>query len=183
MEKIIGWIGTGVMGNAMCTHLIQKGGAVPFIFNRTKEKAMELLDLGAQWCDTPQAVAENSDIVFTMVGTPADVEEVYLGSEGILNGLKMGGIIIDIDHLRTFFTKRITQIAHEKGISALDAPVSGGDVGARNGTLAIMVGGDRETFDEIIPLFQMIGENIAYMGNAGSGQHTKMVTRLPLHQI
>ena len=173
----IGWIGTGVMGTSMAGH-VQAGGNELFVFNRTKEKAQPLLDKGAQWCDTPAQVAENTDTVFSIVGFPADVEGVYLGDEGILSGNGSCKVVVDMTTSQPSLAQRIAQEAEKKGIASLDAPVSGGDIGAREAALAIMVGGEKATFDEVLPLFQLMGKNIAYMGAAGAGQHTKMCNQV-----
>jgi 3-hydroxyisobutyrate dehydrogenase len=175
--KNIGWIGTGVMGRSMCLHLIEAGYPA-FVYNRTKSKAKDLLEAGATWCDGPKQVAENSDCIFTIVGYPADVEEVVLGDSGVLAGAKGGSIIVEMTTSEPTLAKRIYEQAEAKSIAALDAPVSGGDVGARSGKLAIMVGGDREIFDRVMPFFKLMGENIAYMGPAGAGQHTKMCNQI-----
>ena len=175
--KNIGWIGTGVMGRSMCLHLIE-GGYKAFVYNRTKSKAKDLLEAGATWCENPGEVAGNSDCVFTIVGYPADVEEVILGAEGVLAGIGSGSILVEMTTSEPTLAKRIYDEARGKSVSVLDAPVSGGDVGARSGKLAIMVGGDRKVFDQVMPLLQLMGENIAYMGPAGAGQHTKMCNQI-----
>jgi 3-hydroxyisobutyrate dehydrogenase len=177
VESQIGWIGTGVMGKSMCAHIIDAGNNI-FVFNRTREKAKELIEMGAIWCSNPKEVAEKSDIIFTIVGFPKDVEEVYLGDNGILKGAQKGSIIIDMTTSEPSLAQYIYEQAKIKGISSIDAPVSGGDVGARQGTLAIMAGGDKETYDNVLPLFQLMGKNIAYMGKAGAGQHTKMSNQI-----
>lgn len=169
----IGWIGTGVMGQSMAGHL-QADGHELSVYNRTKSKAEALLDNGAKWCETPAKVAQNAEVVFTIVGFPQDVESVYLGEEGILAEKGICRIVVDMTTSEPRLAQKIAKAAAEKGVSSLDAPVSGGDVGAKNGTLAIMVGGEKKTFDEILPLFQLMGKNISYMGEAGAGQHTKM---------
>ena len=173
----IGWIGTGVMGSSMAGHL-HRGGHELFIFNRTKEKAGPLLDKGATWCDTPAEVAENSEIAFTIVGLPSDVEEVYFGEKGVLSGREPCKIIVDMTTSQPTLAQRIADAAFECGIESLDAPVSGGDVGAREGTLAIMVGGKRGVFDKVLPLFKLMGKNISFMGGPGAGQHTKMCNQI-----
>jgi 3-hydroxyisobutyrate dehydrogenase len=173
----IGWIGTGVMGASMAGHL-QKAGHELYVSNRTKSKAQGLLDRDASWCDTPAKVASNSEIVFTIVGLPSDVEEVYLGEAGILAGEGPCQIVVDMTTSRPSLAQEIAAKAGEKGIDSLDAPVSGGDVGARDATLAIMVGGKKETFEKVLPLFQLIGKTIGYMGEAGAGQHTKMCNQI-----
>ncbi|MCJ7651752.1 MAG: NAD(P)-dependent oxidoreductase [Candidatus Lokiarchaeota archaeon] len=177
MKEKIGWIGTGVMGRSMCTHILNAGYNLS-IYNRTKEKANDLIKKGASWCLNPEEVAEKSDIIFTIVGFPQDVESVYLGENGVLSSIKKGAIVVDMTTSEPSLAQRIYKEAKEKGVSSLDAPVSGGDVGAKNGTLAIMVGGDKETYDKIFPLFELMGANIAYMGKAGAGQHTKMSNQI-----
>ncbi len=173
----IGWIGTGVMGRTMCGHLIEAGHHL-FVHNRTRAKAEELLARGAKWCDTPRAVAERSQVVFTIVGYPRDVETVILGPEGVLAGAQAGAVLVDMTTSSPQLAVEIYEQAKAKGASSLDAPVSGGDVGAREATLAIMVGGDRQTFDGIMPLFQYLGRHIAHMGSPGAGQHTKMCNQI-----
>ncbi len=176
-EKKIGWVGTGVMGASMCKHVV-KAGYQAFVYNRTKEKAEELIKLGAQWCSNPKEVAEKSEIIFSIVGFPKDVREVYLGEEGILNGAKKNSIIVDMTTSEPTLAREIYDKAKKLGISSIDAPVSGGDVGAKEGTLAIMTGGDKEAYEKVLPLFQLMGKNIAYMGKAGAGQHTKMSNQI-----
>lgn len=176
-KQRIGWIGTGVMGAAMCGHL-QKAGYPIAVHNRTKSKADELVKNGAVWCDTPRQAAEQSDVVFSIVGYPADVEEIYFGETGILAGMRKEGIIVDMTTSEPTLAERIYAEAAEKGVEALDAPVSGGDVGAKEARLAIMVGGKKEVFDQVKPLFEIMGKNIAYMGEAGAGQHTKAANQI-----
>ena len=173
----IGWIGTGVMGNSMCGHLI-KAGHTAHIFNRTRSKTDELAAMGAVVCDTPAEVARNSDIIFTIVGFPKDVEEVYIGENGILSSAVPGSIVVDMTTSEPSLAKTIHEAAAAKGIAALDAPVSGGDIGAQNGTLAIMVGGEQETYSTVLPLFECMGQNIRLMGASGAGQHTKMSNQI-----
>jgi 3-hydroxyisobutyrate dehydrogenase len=173
----IGWIGTGVMGNAMCGHLIA-GGHHLRVHNRTPAKAQNLIADGAQWCDTPQAVAQNSEVIFSMVGFPRDVEQVILGDNGVLAAARTGAIFVDMTTSSPELALCVYNAAQDSGIAALDAPVSGGDIGARDATLAIMVGGDKAVFDQTLPLFQLLGKNIAYMGKAGAGQHTKMCNQI-----
>ncbi|TFG60312.1 MAG: NAD(P)-dependent oxidoreductase [Spirochaetales bacterium] len=175
--KTIGWIGTGVMGRSMCMHVVKKGHQVN-VYSRTREKASGLTAEGAVWQPNPKAVAENSDYVFAIVGYPKDVEEVFLGKDGILEGTRPGMIIVDMTTSEPSLAKRIFEAAAAKGVSALDAPVSGGDVGARNAKLAVMAGGDSAAFGEVLPVFRYMGENIAYMGPAGAGQHTKMSNQI-----
>ena len=177
MDKKIGWIGTGVMGKSMCSHIIKAGYEVS-VFNRTQEKANELIELGALWCTNPKEVAEKSDIVFTIVGFPNDVKDVYLGEDCIISGIKNGSIVVDMTTSEPTLAQLIYKEAKKKGVPSIDAPVSGGDVGAREGTLAIMAGGDKDIYDQILPLFELMGKNIAYMGKAGAGQHTKMSNQI-----
>ena len=173
----VGWIGTGVMGASMAGH-VQKAGHELYVFNRTKGKSEDLLNKGAHWCETPAQVAENSEIVFTIVGHPSDVEEVYMGEEGILSTEGPFRIVVDMTTSQPSLAQTIARDAAEQGVQSLDAPVSGGDIGAREGTLAIMVGGEKEAFDEALPLFQLMGKNISYMGGSGAGQHTKMCNQI-----
>jgi len=177
MSKKIGWIGTGVMGSSMCAHILDAGHEVA-VYNRTKSKAQELLDAGAEWCENSKKVAQKSEIIFTIVGFPKDVEQVYLGTDGVLEGVSEGNIIVDMTTSEPILAERIYEKAKDKGVSSLDAPVSGGDVGAKEGTLAIMIGGDEDIYEEILPLFELMGKNIAYMGEAGAGQHTKMSNQI-----
>jgi 3-hydroxyisobutyrate dehydrogenase len=173
----IGWIGTGVMGVSMCGHLLTKGHVVT-VFNRTKARALPLLDKGAVWADSPRVVAENSDAVFTMVGFPQDVRDVYFGANGVLVGAKRSAILVDMTTTAPSLAQEIYGAAKAKGASVLDAPVSGGDVGARNATLSIMVGGDKSTFDVVLPLLQALGKSIIHQGGAGAGQHVKLCNQI-----
>jgi 3-hydroxyisobutyrate dehydrogenase len=173
----VGWIGTGVMGRWMCQHLMSKGYQAT-IYNRSKDKAQALLDAGAAWADTPRAVAERSDVVFAIVGFPADVREVFLGSQGALAGSKPGTILVDMTTSEPSLAQEIYQAAKAKGVFSLDAPVSGGDVGAKNATLSIMVGGDGPVMEAVKPLFECMGKTIVHQGPAGAGQHTKMVNQI-----
>jgi 3-hydroxyisobutyrate dehydrogenase len=175
--KRIGWIGTGVMGRSMCAHLI-KAGLTASVYTRTKDKAADLLAAGAAWKASPREVAAASDAVFTMVGFPSDVEEVYLGPQGVLAGARRGSVVIDMTTSAPALAVRIHAEAASRGVAALDAPVSGGDVGAREAKLAIMVGGEQAAYDQVLPLFRHMGETIALMGGPGAGQHTKMVNQI-----
>src|ERR1700730_12666453 len=148
----IGWIGTGVMGRWMCQHLMTKGYKAT-VYNRGKEKAQPLLDAGAAWSDSPKAVAERSDVVFAIVGFPKDVREVFLGAQGALAGSKAGTVLVDMTTSEPSLAKEIYDAAKAKSVAAVDAPVSGGDVGAKNAALSIMIGGDRDVIDAIKPLF------------------------------
>ncbi len=173
----IGWIGTGVMGASMAGHL-QAAGHELALFNRTKAKADALLAGGAAWCDTPAAVAASSEIVFTIVGFPYDVESTYLGDNGVLAADGPCRIVVDMTTSQPSLAVKIGESAAAKNIGSLDAPVSGGDIGARNAALAIMVGGGQAVFDEVRPLFELMGKNIALMGGHGAGQHTKMCNQI-----
>ncbi len=173
----IGWIGTGVMGASMCGHLMDRGFSVT-VFNRTKAKAQGLLDRGAAWADSPRQVAEASDVVFTIVGFPHDVRQVILGSDGVLEGCSPGNIIVDMTTSEPSLAVEIAQRAEEKQVWAIDAPVSGGDVGARQGTLSIMIGGEKEAVDALGPCWEAMGKTIVHQGGPGAGQHTKMVNQI-----
>ena len=176
-DKKVGWVGTGVMGRSMCMHLL-KAGYETAVYTRSRERAADLEAAGAAWCDGPGAVAARSDVVFAIVGYPSDVEHVFLGDDGIVANASPGALLIDMTTSEPSLAKRIAAAAAERGCAALDAPVSGGDVGARGGTLAIMVGGAQADFDRARPLFEIMGENIALMGPAGAGQHTKMSNQI-----
>lgn len=178
-KKNIGWIGTGVMGVSMAGHLLEQGYQL-FIFNRTREKAEPLASRGATWCDSPAEVAKNADIIFTIVGFPNDVEEVYFGQDGIFSKINAGSIVVDMTTTSPSLAVRIAEEGKAKGVGAVDAPVSGGDIGAKNGTLSIMVGGDKQSVDAVMPLLEIMGKNIVYEGKAGSGQHTKMCNQITI---
>ncbi|MGD1892080.1 MAG: NAD(P)-dependent oxidoreductase [Cyclobacteriaceae bacterium] len=178
-DTTIGWIGTGVMGAAMVDRL-QEADYNCVVYNRTREKAEAALRRGATWADTPQAVAEQSDVVFTIVGFPQDVRDVYLGEDGVLAGAKEGSIWVDMTTTEPSLAQEIYQAGKQKKASAIDAPVSGGDVGAKSGKLSIMVGGDQAAVDTVMPLFEVMGKNIVYQGEAGSGQHTKMCNQITI---
>ncbi len=172
-DKKAAWIGTGVMGKSMCSHLMDKGYSVR-VYNRTRSKADELVAKGAVWCDTPAQAAEGCDVIFTIVGYPSDVESVILGESGVLKTAASGSVLVDMTTSEPSLAVRIAEEAAARGIGSIDAPVSGGDIGARNGTLAVMCGGDKASYDRVLPLLEAFGENIKYMGAAGAGQHTKM---------
>jgi len=173
----IGWIGTGVMGLSMCGHLMAAGHPAT-VFNRTRSKAQPLLDRGAAWAESPRAVAEASDVVFTIVGYPDDVRRVYFAADGVLAGLAPGNIAVDMTTTSPSLAVEIFAAARGKGLHTLDAPVSGGDVGAKNAALSIMVGGEAEVFEAVLPLFGRMGRIIALQGAAGAGQHTKMCNQI-----
>ncbi len=176
-DTVVGFIGIGVMGKSMALNLLN-GGFTVQVYTRTKEKAQELIDKGCVWQATPAAVAAAADIVITMIGSPKDVEEVYLGADGVLANARKGAIVIDMTTSSPQLAERIYHQANDFGLSALDAPVSGGDIGARQGTLSIMVGGDQAAFDKARPVFEIMGKNIVYQGPAGSGQHCKMANQI-----
>ena len=175
----IGWIGTGVMGISMVKHLMDHGYQAT-VYNRTKSKAQPAINHGATWADNPAEVAQNSDVIFTIVGFPKDVEEVYFGENGIFSTAKSGSILVDMTTTKPSLAKQIYKKGAPMGIKSIDAPVSGGDVGAQKGTLSIMVGGDKEDVDAIMPLLDIMGGNIVYEGPAGSGQHTKMCNQITI---
>ncbi|WP_276531313.1 NAD(P)-dependent oxidoreductase [Fictibacillus nanhaiensis] len=177
--KTIGFIGTGVMGKSMAGHLMNAGYPV-FVYTRTKEKANDLIEKGAQWTDTPKDIAQNCDVIITMVGYPTDVEEVYLGADGLIAHAKAGSYLIDMTTSSPQLAQKVEKASSEKNLFALDAPVSGGDIGARDAKLSIMVGGDESAFNELKPIFSKMGKNIVYQGKAGSGQHTKMCNQIAI---
>lgn len=173
----IGWIGTGVMGRWMCQHALAKGFSAT-VYNRSQVKAQPLLDLGAAFAESPRQVAERSDIVFAIVGFPNDVREVFLGPNGALAGSKAGTILVDMTTSEPSLAKEIYEAAKAKGVYSLDAPVSGGDVGAKNAALSIMIGGDKEAVAAVTPVFEAMGKTIVHQGGPGAGQHTKMVNQI-----
>ena len=173
----IGWIGTGVMGSSMCGHLI-KAGYTATVYNRSKEKTKVLVDLGATLADSPAAVADASDVVFSIVGYPKDVRDVTLGKEGTLAKSRPGTILVDMTTSEPALAVEIYEHAKAQGVLAIDAPVSGGDIGAREARLSIMVGGDSEVVKAVHPLFEVMGTTIVHQGGAGAGQHTKMVNQV-----
>ena len=179
MQCSVGWVGTGVMGRSMCGHLLAAGCTVR-VHTRTREKAADLLAKGAAWAATPRDAAAGSEVIFSMVGFPSDVEQVTLGPDGVLAGAKPGSVLVDMTTSQPSLAVRIHAEAAKKGVAALDAPVSGGDVGAREAKLAIMVGGEQAAFDRVLPLFRKMGETIALLGGPGSGQHTKMVNQIAI---
>jgi 3-hydroxyisobutyrate dehydrogenase len=173
----LGWIGTGIMGRSMCGHLVAKGYPVT-VYSRTRERAATLVEQGARWASSPEEVAAASDIVFTMVGFPADVRDVYFGPAGVLRAIRPGAIAVDMTTTEPRLAIEIAAAAKEKRAAAIDAPVSGGDVGARNATLSIMVGGKPDAVERVKPLFEIMGKNIVHQGGPGAGQHTKMCNQI-----
>ena len=177
--KSIGFIGIGVMGKHMVRNLMKNGYEVS-IYSRTKSKAKEVIEEGALWCDDIKSCVNNKDVVITIVGYPKDVEEVYFGENGIIENSNKGTILIDMTTTSPKLSERIYEEGMKKGLLALDAPVSGGDIGAKNGTLSIMVGGDEEVFVKALDVFKAMGTNIIYEGKAGAGQHTKMANQIAI---
>jgi 3-hydroxyisobutyrate dehydrogenase len=165
------------MGKSMCGHLIAAGFPTT-VYSRTKEKAEALLAAGASWAATPADVAGRSDVIFTMVGFPQDVRDVYFSENGVLKGARPGALLVDMTTTEPTLAREIQARAVERGCDAVDAPDSGGDVGARNQTLSIMVGGGKEAVDRVMPLFQILGKNIVHQGGPGAGQHTKMCNQI-----
>jgi 3-hydroxyisobutyrate dehydrogenase len=178
-KETIAFIGTGVMGRSMAGHLLNAGYPVN-VYNRTKSKTDDLVAAGANWCDSPGAAAAGAKIIITIVGFPKDVEEVYLSADGILANAQSGSLVIDMTTSSPALAKQIAAAAKEKGIGALDAPVSGGDLGAKEARLSIMVGGAQEDFDRALPAFEIMGKNIQLQGEAGAGQYTKMVNQIAI---
>lgn len=173
----IGFIGTGVMGKSIVKHFLAKGHEV-MVYNRTKSKTDELVAQGAIWQETPAEVTNASEIIFSMVGYPSDVEEIYYGANGIFTVEVKDKILVDLTTSTPTLAEKIYQTAKKEGAAALDAPVSGGDLGAQNGTLSIMVGGDQAVYDSVVPLFDIMGKSYSLQGKAGAGQHTKMANQI-----
>ncbi|WP_127585477.1 NAD(P)-dependent oxidoreductase [Paenibacillus koleovorans] len=178
-KTVVGFVGTGVMGRSMAAHLYKAGYRV-LVYSRTQAKAEELVQLGAEWKPTVAELAQEADVVITMVGYPSDVEEVYLGGAGIVANAKPGAYVIDMTTSSPSLAKRIYDAAREEGLHSLDAPVSGGDIGAREARLSIMVGGDEAAFEAVKPLFEIMGKNIVLQGAAGAGQYTKMCNQIAI---
>ncbi len=178
-KPTVGFIGIGVMGRSMAGHLLDAGYSV-HVYNRTQAKAQDLVDRGAQWQSSPGKVAAAADVIITIVGFPVDVESVYLGEDGVLAQARSGSLAIDMTTSCPNMASRIAQEAAAKGIEVLDAPVSGGDIGAREARLSIMVGGSVSGFERALPLFEIMGKNIVHQGPAGSGQHTKMCNQIAI---
>jgi len=178
-KTTIAFVGTGVMGRSMAGHLLDAGYQL-VVFNRSADKARELLERGARWADSPGAAASEADIVISMVGYPADVEEIYLVGGGIVERARQGAVLVDMTTSSPDLARRIADTARRRGITALDAPVSGGDVGARNATLTIMVGGDAKAFSRVESVLSIMGSNVILQGDAGAGQHTKMANQVAI---
>ena len=175
----IGWIGTGIMGAPMAMHLVDAGYNVG-VFTRTRAKAEQLISKGCEWYDTPSDMAVNCNIVFTIVSYPKDVEEVYFGEKGILKSVQKNAVFVDMSTTLPGLAIRIYEAAKEKGAWSVDAPVSGGQLGARNGSLSVMIGGDREIVEQVMPIMEEFSKNMVYQGRAGSGQHTKMCNQITI---
>ena len=173
----IGWVGLGVMGAPMCGHLLRQGYPVT-VFTRTPSKAASVLAKGAKWVESPLAVAEASDVVFTMVGSPLDVRQVYLGEAGLLTGARSGSFLVDMTTSAPSLAREIFKAARSRGMQSIDAPVSGGDVGAREATLSIMVGGEEKAVDAIVPLLGALGRSIVRQGGPGMGQQAKLCNQI-----
>lgn len=178
-NSMIGFVGTGVMGKSMVSHLLKAGYQVA-VFNRTKARAEELIAMGGIWQDTVAELAVRCNVIITMVGYPKDVEKIYLGADGIINHAKKGSFLVDMTTSSPTLAKTIYTEAKSKGMYALDAPVSGGDVGAKEARLTIMVGGDEEIFKALSPVFNTMGNNIVLQGEAGAGQYTKMCNQIAI---
>lgn len=178
-HKKIGWIGTGLMGSPMVKHLLNAGYQVN-VHNRTKEKAADLISSGCEWFDTPAELAANSEVIVTIIGFPKDVEECYFGQQGIFKGIKPGAVLVDMTTTKPSLAVRIWEAAGRREAAFIDAPVSGGQLGAINGTLSVMIGGEKEIVDTVLPLFQVFGKNIVYQGPAGAGQHAKMCNQITI---
>ncbi len=177
--KRIGFIGTGIMGSHMAMHLMDKGYELT-VFNRTVEKTRTLTEKGARLAHSVSECVCGQDAVITIIGYPKDVEEVYLGEGGVTENAKQGTLIIDMTTSAPSLAVKIYEKAKDKGLYALDAPVTGGDTGAKAGTLTILAGGDKEAFDMALPLFEAMGKNIVYTGKAGNGQHVKMCNQIAI---
>ena len=177
--KKIGFIGLGIMGAAMADHLMDAGYELS-VYNRTRSKADALVARGAKYCESPGLCARGQDAVITIVGYPKDVEEIYLGADGILANLDVGAYTADMTTSSPALAERIYAEAKKRGIHALDAPVTGGDMGARNATLNILVGGDEDAFNAMRPIFSAMGKNIVYEGSAGAGQKTKAANQIAI---
>lgn len=173
----IGFIGTGVMGTGIISNLLKAGNQVT-VYNRTKAHAATVLERGAHWADDPASLTASNEIIMSMVGFPQDVRQVYFGDRGVLSVVKSGQLLIDLTTSQPSLAKELTAAAAEKGAQMLDAPVSGGDIGARQGTLTVMVGGDRQVFEDHRDLFQQFSKEVHYFGPAGSGQHAKMANQI-----
>jgi len=175
----VAWIGTGVMGTSMCGHILDRGYDVN-VFNRSRERAAALVERGAHFCESPAEASSDADVVFTIVGFPTDVRDVILGDKGALSEARPGTLLIDMTTSEPSLAREIFDAASAQGVDALDAPVSGGDLGARNATLVIMAGGTAEAFERALPLLEILGKTVVHQGGPGTGQHTKMVNQIAI---
>jgi 3-hydroxyisobutyrate dehydrogenase len=178
-QAAIGFIGTGVMGASMAGHLLNAGHPL-YVYNRTRDRARTLLEAGATWCDTPEQVARQSALIITMVGMPSDVESLYLGARGLISQSQPGALLIDMTTSDPELAARIARTGAEKQIGVIDAPVSGGDIGARNATLSIMVGADAPDYERALPVFKLLGKTIVHQGPPGAGQYTKLCNQVAI---
>ena len=176
-KPAIGWVGTGVMGVSMCGHVLDAGYPVT-VTTRTRSRAESLIARGATWAGTPAEVAAASDMSFAIVGFPEDVREVFLGPDGLAAGASAGDVLVDMTTSEPTLAIEIAGTCAERGVAAIDAPVSGGDIGARNGTLSIMIGGDEDAVEQVRPVFETMGKTIVRQGGPGAGQHTKAVNQI-----
>ena len=178
-ETIVGFIGLGVMGQSMAGHILSAGYKL-HVYTRTRQSAQDIIEKGAVWEDSVADLSGKCDVIITIVGFPKDVEEVYFKEGGIIHNAPKGTVVIDMTTSSPDLAKKIFDLGAQKDVYALDAPVSGGDIGAKNATLSIMVGGKEEAFERVLPLFEVMGKNIVYQGGAGCGQHTKMVNQMAI---
>jgi 2-hydroxy-3-oxopropionate reductase len=177
MQSRVGYIGLGLMGAPMATNILKAGFPLT-VHNRSRQAVKDLVDVGAEEAFSPREVAQASDVVFTNLPDSPDVEMVVLGKDGIIEGCRQGMVFVDNSTIKPETARRIADALSEKGVAALDAPVSGGDVGAKAGTLAIMVGGPREAFENVLPIFEVIGKTITYVGENGAGQVAKACNQI-----
>ena len=175
----IGFIGIGVMGEAMAGHLLAAGHEI-YIYNRTKSKAEALIAKGAHWCEDVSGVAKSAQLIFSIIGMPSDVESVYLGTGGLVESSQEGTILVDMTTSSPELAKKIFEAGRSKGIKIMDAPVTGGDVGAKNATLTIFVGGEESVYNEILPILDLMGKTIVFTGGPGTGQHAKMANQISI---
>jgi len=178
-KTTVGFIGIGVMGHSMAGHILDAGYKL-HVYNRTKSKTEDLVASGALWEDTVAGLSANCDVIITIVGMPSDVEQVYLGDGGIFKNVKPGSVVIDMTTSSPGLAEKIYETGKKLDVGSLDAPVSGGDLGAQNATLSIMVGGDEKIFNEMLPLFKIMGKNVVHQGGPGKGQHTKIANQIAI---
>ena len=178
-KTVVGFIGLGVMGKSMAQHIFDAGYEL-HVYTRTKKSAETIIKKGAVWEDSISDLSRKCDIIITIVGFPADIEQIYFTENGILNSAREGKIVIDMTSSSPELAVKIYDQAKENGVASLDAPVSGGDLGATNATLSIMVGGDENIFNKVLPIFKAMGKNIVFQGKAGAGQHTKISNQIAI---